>query len=85
MEVYFGLGSNQGDRRSHLEEALRELERAGARDVAVSPVVESPALLPAGAPAGWNRPYLNLVARTRIPRADPDDWHRAIKLSLIHI
>lgn len=79
MEVYFGLGSNQGDRLAHLDEALRELERAGARDVAVSPVVESPALLPAGAPAGWNRPYLNLVARTRIPRADPDDWHRAIK------
>ena len=80
MEVYFGLGSNQGDRLAHLDEALRELERAGARDVAVSPVVESPALLPAGAPAGWNRPYLNLVARTRIPRAgDPDDWHRTIK------
>ena len=80
MEVYFGLGSNQGDRLAHLDEALRELERAGARDVAVSPVVESPALLPAGAPADWNRPYLNLVARTRIPRAvDPDDWHRTIK------
>ena len=80
MEVYFGLGSNQGDRLAHLDEALRELERAGARDLAVSPVVESPALLPAGAPAGWNRPYLNLVARARIPRAvDPDDWHRTIK------
>ena len=80
MEVYFGLGSNQGDRLAHLDEALRELERAGARDVAVSPVVESPALLPAGAPADWNRPYLNLVARARIPRAvDPDDWHRTIK------
>ena len=80
MEVYFGLGSNQGDRLAHLDEALRELERAGARDVAVSPVVESPALLPAGAPADWNRPYLNLVARTRLPRAvDPDDWRRTIK------
>ena len=80
MEVYFGLGSNQGDRLAHLDEALRELERAGARDVAVSPVVESPALLPAGASADWNRPYLNLVARARIPRAvDPDDWHRTIK------
>ena len=79
MEVYFGLGSNQGDRLAHLEAALRELERAGARDVAASPVVESPALLPAGAPADWNRPYLNLVARARIPRAGPDDWQRTIK------
>ena len=79
MEVYFGLGSNQGDRLAHLEEALRALEQAGARDLTVSPIVESPALLPAGAPASWNRPYLNLVARCRIARATPDDWHRTIK------
>ena len=79
MEVYFGLGSNQGDRPAHLEAALRALERAGARDVAASPVVESPALLPAGAPASWNRPFLNLVARARIAPADPDRWRREIK------
>ena len=80
MEVYFGLGSNQGDRLTHLEEALRALEQAGARDLALSPIVESPALLPVGAPASWNRPFLNLVARCRIARsAAPDDWHRAIK------
>ena len=29
MEVYFGLGSNQGDRLAQIEEALRALERAG--------------------------------------------------------
>ena len=79
MEVYFGLGSNQGDRSAHLEAALRGLEQAGARDVAASPVVESPALLPAGAPASWNRPFLNLVARARIAPPDPDHWRREIK------
>ena len=79
MEVYFGLGSNQGDRRANLEEALRGLERAGARNLAASPVVESPALLPAGAPASWNRPYLNLVARARIAHSSPGDWLRAVK------
>ena len=79
MEVYFGLGSNRGDRRANLEEALRGLERAGARDLAASPVVESPALLPEGAPAGWNRPFLNLAARARIVRSNPDDWLRGIK------
>ena len=79
MEVYFGLGSNQGDRLAHIEEALRALERAGAREVTASPVVESPALLPAGAPASWNRPFLNLVARARVARSAPDDWHREIK------
>ena len=80
MEVYFGLGSNQGDRPAHLEAALRALEQAGARDVAASPVVESPALLPDGAPASWNRPFLNLVARARIASsADPEHWRREIK------
>lgn len=79
MEVYFGLGSNQGDRRAHLEEALRGLERAGARDLAVSPVVESPALLPDAAPASWNRPFLNLAVRGRAQRSNPDDWYREIK------
>ncbi|MCY4450334.1 MAG: dihydropteroate synthase [Immundisolibacterales bacterium] len=79
MEVYFGLGSNLGDRLAHLEAALRALEHAGARDIVASPTVESPALLPAGAPASWNRPYLNLVARARIARSEPDDWHRVIK------
>ena len=79
MEVYFGLGSNHGNRWACLEAALRELERAGARDLAASPVVESPALLPSGAPAAWNRPYLNLVARARIPRAAPEEWLRAAK------
>ena len=79
MEVYFGLGSNCGDRRANLEEALRGLERAGARDLAASPVVESPALLPDGAPAGWNRPFLNLVARARVAHSSPDDWLREIE------
>ena len=79
MEVYFGLGSNQGDRRANLEEALRGLERAGARDVVASPAVESPALLPDAAPASWNRPFLNLAARARIAHAAPDDWLREIK------
>ena len=79
MEVYFGLGSNQGDRLAHIEGALHALEGAGARDIVVSPVVESPALLPAGAPASWNRPFLNLVARARVARSVPDDWHREIK------
>ena len=79
MEVYFGLGSNQGDRLAHLEAALRGLERSGARDLTPSPVVESPALLPVGAPASWNRPYLNLVARARLPSSPPDHWLCAIK------
>jgi dihydropteroate synthase/2-amino-4-hydroxy-6-hydroxymethyldihydropteridine diphosphokinase len=61
MRVYLGLGSNLGDRRSHLSRAIDALEAHGLAIVRVSPVVESPALLPDSAPSDWNLPYLNLV------------------------
>ena len=37
----------------------------GVELVRVSPVVESPAMLPDDAPADWNQPFLNLVAHCR--------------------
>lgn len=53
MRAYLGLGSNLGDRRAHLRQAV-----AGLPDVvAVSPVYETE---PVGGPAGQG-PYLNLV------------------------
>lgn len=63
MDIFLGLGSNVGDRRANLESAIGALERAGVRVVRLSPVIESPALLPDGALAEWNRPFLNLVAK----------------------
>ncbi len=62
MKIYLGLGSNVGDRRANLSLALAELANGGARLLRVSPVVESPAMLPDDAPADWNRPFLNIVA-----------------------
>ena len=61
MQVYLGLGSNLGDRRDHLSRAIDALEAHGLTIARVSPVVESPALLPDSAPSDWNLPYLNLV------------------------
>lgn len=61
MQVYLGLGSNLGDRRDHLSRAIDALEAPGLTITRVSPVVESPALLPDSAPSEWNLPYLNLV------------------------
>ena len=61
MRVYLGLGSNLGDRRNHLSRAIDALEAHGLSVARVSPVVESPALLPDSAPSDWNLPYLNLV------------------------
>lgn len=61
MQIYLGLGSNLGNRREHLRRGITELERAHVRVRRISPVVESPALLPPDAPADWNLPFLNLV------------------------
>ena len=62
MNIYLGLGSNLGDRKDNLRRALTMLQLAGANLLRVSPVIETPALLPKGAPWEWNTPYLNLVA-----------------------
>jgi len=63
MAVYLGLGSNQGDRKQNITDAIDRLISAGFRLHQVSPMVESPAMLPDGAESGWNKPYLNLVIR----------------------
>jgi 2-amino-4-hydroxy-6-hydroxymethyldihydropteridine diphosphokinase / dihydropteroate synthase len=63
MKCYIGLGSNRGDRLKNLETAAQLIknELAGGRGVRVSPVYESDALLPHGAPLDWDQPYLNGV------------------------
>ena len=61
MRCFIGLGTNLGDRRANLESAARAL-REGASLLRVSPVYTTPALLPPGAPAEWDIPYLNAVA-----------------------
>ena len=57
--IYLGLGSNQGDRRANLESAIARLRQVGFEVSRVSPVVESPAMLPDDAEPSWNVPYLN--------------------------
>ena len=59
--IYLGLGSNQGDRKQNLEAAIEKLKSRGFSITGVSPVVETPAMLPDNAKPEWNRPYLNCV------------------------
>ena len=61
MTIYLGLGSNQGDRKENINKAIDRLISAGFELHQVSPMVESPAMLPEGAEAAWNKPYLNVV------------------------
>lgn len=62
MKCFIGFGSNLGDRRSNLEMAARSL--ANEREVQLlrrSPLVETPALVPDGAPEHWRKSFLNAV------------------------
>jgi dihydropteroate synthase/2-amino-4-hydroxy-6-hydroxymethyldihydropteridine diphosphokinase len=78
MAIFLGLGSNVGDRRAELGAAIAALERNGVAIARVSPIVESPALLPPGAPPEWNLPFLNLVLECR-PDVGRDELLKRIK------
>lgn len=84
MRIYLGLGSNLGDRHANLARAIELLAQRPLRVERVSPVVESPALLPDGAPPEWNRPYLNLAVACE-SEASPQtlrEWSKEIEQRL---
>lgn len=58
--VALGLGSNVGDRRDRLEQAIAELSGV-IGNLRRSHLYESPAMLPEGAPQTWDMPFLNMV------------------------
>ncbi len=78
MKAYLGLGANLGDRRACLEQALGRLQELSRRPLRVSPVYETPALLPAGAQPEWNRPFFNLVVELETD-LDPQNLLNAAK------
>lgn len=58
--LILGLGSNLNDRLSYLSQALEYLSKiVNIEDL--SPIYESNALLPDGAPPSWDQPFLNMV------------------------
>jgi len=62
--VVLGLGSNLGDRRAFLRQAVRLLHREpGTRVIEISPVYESEAMLLPGSSTEWSKPYLNCAVR----------------------
>lgn len=63
--IFVALGSNLGDRRAQLDEAVRRMGALpGTSVVAVAPVLETEALLPPDDPTPQPR-YLNTVAELR--------------------
>ena len=65
MLAYIGLGSNIEDRKKNLVQAVRLLEKHIIIKK-ISPLYETPALLPCHCPPGWNTPFLNAVLEVRI-------------------
>lgn len=63
--VFLGLGSNQGDRKKNLEDALREIKEWTTDPLKISPIYETSALRPSGAPLEWDQPFLNLAVQMR--------------------
>lgn len=71
--VIIGIGSNEGHRLSYLRQALKALKAdPNIEVIATSPVYQSDALMPPGAPKHWNRPYLNAAIQVRYA-ANPDE------------
>jgi len=62
VDVYLGLGSNEGDRRSYILSAL-SLLKSSVQITKISPLYENPALLPDNCNSSWNRPFLNMVLK----------------------
>lgn len=63
-EILIGLGSNSENSLHMLRQARTMLRmHPKFKLLECSPIYESNALLPSGAPAEWNRPYLNAVVK----------------------
>ena len=59
--IVLGLGSNFGNRKKHLREAIREIDAAGVNIKKISPLYESDAQVLPGAPPEWQLPFFNLA------------------------
>jgi len=58
--IVLGLGTNLGDRSTHLNLAIKELETC-ISGLQRSSIYETKALCPSDAPREWNRPFLNMA------------------------
>lgn len=59
--IYISIGSNMGNRFSHLQKAAQLLQERYFKNLKSSIILETKAILPNDAPPGWDRPFLNMV------------------------
>ncbi len=63
--IFLALGSNLGKREEFLAQARMVLGMFDVEIVKASSILETPALMPQGAPAEWNLPYLNQMIQVK--------------------
>ncbi|WP_265021458.1 dihydropteroate synthase [Wolbachia endosymbiont (group A) of Icerya purchasi] len=59
--IYISIGSNMGNRFSHLQKAAQLLKERYFKNLKSSIVLETKAILPNDAPPEWDKPFLNMV------------------------
>ncbi|WP_264731253.1 dihydropteroate synthase [Wolbachia endosymbiont (group A) of Sphaerophoria taeniata] len=59
--IYISIGSNIGNRFSHLQRAAQLLKELYFKDLKSSIILETKAILPNGAPPEWDKPFLNMI------------------------
>lgn len=59
--IYISIGSNMGNRFSHLQKAAQLLQERYFKNLKSSIILETKAILPNDAPPEWDRPFLNMV------------------------
>ena len=74
---YLSLGTNQGDRQANIRYALSKLTEF-CEIQKISPIYETPALLPKGATENWNQPFLNLCVEIDY-KGSPGSFLKKIK------
>ena len=59
--IYISVGSNIGNRINNLWDAVHLMRQHCLQNTRCSIIIETEAILPARAPADWNRPFLNMI------------------------
>ncbi len=76
--ITISIGSNLGNRFSHLRQAVSLLKERYLKNMQCSIVLETDCILPPGAPVAWDKPFLNMVVAGQCD-CSPDQLLQGLK------